>query len=120
MEFRRIPGEYRMVSDDGRYQVVLLSTGPEGVRKFRLDGAGRHLDVDAVFVLDPVFEWQVIRIIEARGDDITELAGPPSRRSDREIFDLVTRALTNFGYFYGDDAGRVAVSFVAHRIFRDP
>jgi hypothetical protein len=120
MEFSRIPGEYRMVSDDGRYELVLLSTGPEGVREFRLDGAGRRLDVDAVFVLDPVFGWQVIRIIEARGDGMTELADPPSRRSDREIFELVTIALTNFGYFYGDHAGRVAVSFITDRIFRDP
>jgi|688.fasta_scaffold716190_2 hypothetical protein len=120
MKFSRIPGEYRMISDDGRSQLVLLSTGPEGVRKFRLDGAGRRLDVDAVFVLDPVSGWQVDRIIEARGDDTTELAAPPSRRSDREIFDLVTRALTDFGSFYGNDAGRVAVSFNAERIFRDP
>jgi hypothetical protein len=120
MEFSRIPGEYRMVSADGRYQLVLLSTGPEGVRKFRLDGAGWRLDVDAVLVLDPVVGWQVIRIIETRAQDITELAELPSRRSDREIFDLVTIALTDFGHFHGEHAGHVAVSFLADRIFREP
>ena len=118
--FKRIPGEYRMVSDDGLYQLVCLSTGPEGVRKFRLDGAGRRLDVDAIFVLDPVFVWEVIRIIETAGNDITAPADHPSRGSDHATFDLVTRALTDFGSFFGHDAGRIAVSFMTDRIFRDP
>jgi hypothetical protein len=120
VEFKRIPGEYRMVSDDGLYQLVLLSTGPEGGRKFRLDGAGRRLDVDAIFVLDPVYVWEVDRIIETAGNDITAPADHPSRRSDHALFDLVTRALTDFGYFYGHNAGQVAVSFKTDRIFRDP
>ncbi len=119
MRFRRIPGEYRMASDDKRNELSLLFTDPEAVWHFRLVTPDWQLDFEAVQVLDSVLEWQVERIFETRTPTSAEPADESARASSSADLSLLVQALLDFGHFFGERAGEVKVSLKTDTNYRN-
>jgi hypothetical protein len=118
MKFLKVPSEYRMISDEGNYELFLLSTGRDADSHFRLISPLQKLDFDAISILEPVPEWQVYRIIcyarESTADLSNELAG----FTDQVVYGIIEQALSDFGYFFGNKAGHFGVRFVTAQIYR--
>ena len=119
MRFRRIPGEYRMVSDDHKNELSLLFTDPEAVWHFRLVNPDWQLDFEAVQVLDSVLEWQVERIFETTTPNTAENTNESVRASNSADLSLIVQALIDFGHFFGEKAGEVKVSLKTNTIYRN-
>lgn len=110
MKFRTVSDENRMISDDDKWKLLCLSTGSEGVRHFRLISANCQLDFDAVLLTEPTFEWQVYQVIATIEPHSAEDPVVPWRAKISEFFAVITQALFDFGYFFGDLTAEIPVS----------
>ncbi len=117
--FRRIPGEYRMVSDDNKNQLFLLFTDPQGFWHFRLLSPSRQLDFEAVQILNSVLEWHVKRIIETTTSKPADESSESLRQANSESLSLIVQALSDFGHFFGDKADEVQVALKTNTIYRN-
>ncbi len=107
-----------MISDEGNYDLFLLSTGPEANRHFRLISPLNQLDFDAILVLEPVPEWQVHRIILHARANSTVAANELLGLTNPAIYRIIEQALFDFGYFYGKEAAQIGVCFATDQVHR--
>jgi hypothetical protein len=118
MKFQKVPNEFRMISNEGNYELFLLSTGAGADRHFRLLSPLNQLDFDATLVIEPVPEWQVYRIFLCTRTNSTETARKSSELTNPSMFKIIEQALLDFGYFYGNEASKFGVSFVTDQVHR--
>ena len=107
-----------MISNEGNYELFLLSTGAGADRHFRLQSPLNQLDFDATLLFEPVPEWQVYRIFLRTRINSTETARKSSELTNPTMFRIIEQALLDFGYFYGNEASKFGVSFVTDQVHR--
>ncbi len=118
MKFQKVPNEFRMISNEGNYELSLLSTGAGANRHFRLLSPLNQLDFDATLVFEPVPKWQVYRIFLHARTNSTETESKFPELSNPTSFRIIEQALLDFGYFYGNEASKFGVSFVTDQVHR--
>lgn len=118
MAFRRVLGESHMESERGARSLHIDGTGRDSMWRFRLVEAEHELSFEAEqqFASSAKLTWVVVRIWQRSYNGAGDPTAPEALCVDDPRRRAIAAAMSDFGYFLGEQAGTVDVRIAAREI----